>query len=570
MPDHQHHFRPIRPVGPGVPRAMLGFLLASVAALSVALEHGFHTPTLPPLLHSLLYLAMPWAALLIWRDVDGKKLSSRRWNTTFGAISEITIALALIAEMAGIPLMAECFAAGSGLAFAIRLNSVLARNTSRPALLFPLSFLVLIAVTACLLKLPAATPPGAPIGWIDAVFTATSASCVTGLAVRDTASEFTFFGQAVILGAIQIGGLGVMIFGSTLALLLGARISFREHISLSIALDEYPPQRIARFTLFIVLTSLCLEAIGAAILFLSWPDHSLAWQDKLWMSVFHSISAFCNAGFDITGESMIGLRSHPALFIGIIPMIILGGIGFLVLDDIQKWVRSRLKGSKRPHRLSTHSRIVLATTAILLIAGALGIFLVQAARAETIGAQIALDAAFMSVTARTAGFTSVPMDELEAGSRFILMLLMTIGGSPGSTAGGMRTVVFALLVLAVVSTIRNRPEVEAFGRALPDTLVKRAATVAAGLFGVIALTILILDITESIPFEQILFEAISAATTTGLSLGATTELTDPGRVVITVTMFLGRIGALSLLSALLSSGRPSAAYQYPRDTVSLG
>ncbi len=570
MQPRRHEYRPLRPIGPGVSRAMLATLLAWIAAASVAFEHGFATPALPALVHSLLYLIMPWGAMVIWRDVLWNRPPGPRWPLSFGRVGEPMLLIAAVAELTGVPGVAEATAAAFGLAFAIRLNGVFARYTNRPALLFPLSFVMLISVSACLLKLPAATPPDAPISWIDAIFTATSASCVTGLGVRDTATGFTFFGQTVILGAIQIGGLGVMIFGSTLALLVGARVSFREQISLSVAMDQYPPQRIARFTLFIVLTTLSLEAIGATILFLTWPGEAVAWDTRLWLAVFHSISAFCNAGFDITGESMIGLRSSPALFLAITPMIILGGIGFIVLEDASGWLRNRLTGKRKPVRLSTHSRIVLVTSAILLGAGALGIFLVEVIGHHGPIPQAALDSVFMSTTARTAGFTSVPMEELEAGSRFILMVLMMIGGSPGSTAGGMRTVVFALLVLAVVSTIRNRPEVEAFGRALPDELVKRAATVAAGLLGVIAGAVLLLDITESMPFEPLFFEVISASTTTGLSLGATAELSDAGRVIITITMFLGRVGALSLLSALLSTQRPHATYQYPRDTVSLG
>ncbi|MBZ0173187.1 MAG: hypothetical protein K8E66_12455, partial [Phycisphaerales bacterium] len=391
-----------------------------------------------------------------------------------------------------------------------------------------------------------------------------------GLAVRDTGTEFTPFGQAVVLGSIQIGGLGVMIFGSTLALLFGARMSFREHVTLSMALDEYPAHRIARFAWFIVLTTFILESIGAMILYLAWPDDQLANGSRLWYSVFHSVSAFCNAGFDVTSESMIGVRTHPSAYLGIVPMIMLGGIGFLVLEDLDRHVRSRLRGRRDRIRLTTHSRVILATTAGLLFGGFAIIFIAQTSAAGTVSGQAVLDAAFMSTTARTAGFTTVPMEDLSSGSRFTLMALMAIGGSPGSTAGGMKTAVFAVLVLAIISTIRGRSEVEVFGRALPDALVKKAATMAAGLFSVVTLAMLTLDLTETIPFEPLFFEVISAATTTGLSLGATGELSQAGRVVITVTMFLGRVGALALLAALIGGMGGEGRYRLPRDTISLG
>ena len=522
-----------------------------------------------PLLRAV-QIILPWCAMLTWGDLHWRMVPPKRWRSLVGGVGEAAVVIGAVVEFGGWFPGGEVLAIAAGITYAIRLNSLLARTMRNPAVLFPASFLVIIAVSTCLLKLPAATPPDNPITWIDAVFTSTSAVCVTGLAVRDTGSEFTFFGQAVILGSIQVGGLGVMIFGSTLALLFGARISFKEHVTLSAALDEYPAHRIMRFAWFIVLTTFSLEAFGATILYLLWPADQLAGHPQLWQAVFHSVSAFCNAGFDITGQSMIGFRSHPAAYLGIMPMIVLGGIGFIVLEDVYLMAKHRLRGQAARYKLSTHSKIVLTTTLCLLVGGFSIILLAQSVSTGGFSGQGILDAAFMSTTARTAGFTSVPMDELSSGSRFTLMVLMAVGGSPGSTAGGMKTVVFALMVLAVISTLRGRNEVEVFGRSLPDSLVKRAATVAAGLFGVIALATLILDLTERMAFEPLLFEVISAATTTGLSLGATGELSPAGRVVITITMFLGRIGALSALSSLMGTGGTGPRYAYPRDNVSLG
>ena len=220
--------------------------------------------------------------------------------------------------------------------------------------------------------------------------------------------------------------------------------------------------------------------------------------------------------------------------------------------------------------MTTHSKLVIATTMILIFAGAFIIFIAQAHAAGHATPQQALDALFMSTTSRTAGFTSMPMDELTSGSRFVIMLLMFVGGSPGSTAGGVKTVVFAVLILSIISTVRGRDEVEVFGRALSDATVKKAGAVVAGLLGTISAAMLILDLIEKIPFEPLLFEVISAATTTGLSLGITADLSPVGRIVITITMFLGRVGALALLASLVGVTGKAARYQLPRDTVSLG
>ena len=498
IPKHSY-FQPQRRL-PARTRGMIALALTAVGIVGVALEHGFRTAPLPVPILRAVQLVLPWLALVAWGDVQWGVLSLQRWRNVIGVCGECAVLLGAVAEFAGWFPGAEALAIAACITYAIRLNSLLARTMRNPAVLFPASFLVIIAVSTCLLKLPAATPAGQPIGWIDAAFTATSAVCVTGLSVRDTATQFTFFGQAVILGSIQVGGLGVMIFGYTLALLFGARMSFKEHVTLSAALDEYPAHRIMRFAWFIVLTTFFLEAVGAGVLYLCATAQHHATPATAWQAVFHSVSAFCNAGFDITGQSMIGLRSQPAPYLGVMPMIILGGLGFIVLEDVYLLLKDRLLRRRVRHRLSTHSKIVLTTTFFLLVGGFALILLAQSVSTGRLTGQGALDAAFMSTSARTAGFTSVPMDELSPGSRFTLMVLMSVGGSPGSTAGGMKTVVFAVIILAVLSTVRGRSEVEVFRRSLPDAVVKKAATVAAGLFGVIAMATLVLDLTEHLAF----------------------------------------------------------------------
>jgi len=556
-------------------RTVLAWGLALAGGAGVALEHGFGLEIRPGWLMPLLQLVLAWTALVVAGEVEPLGKPRVRWSSRWGTFGEAGVVLAGLLELAGQGIGAELVVVGLAVGLAVRLNAQLARTMSNPGLLFPASFLVLIAVSAALLKLPLSTPADEPIGWVDAVFTATSAVCVTGLVVRDTGTGFTAFGQTVIGVSIQLGGLGMMIFGSTLALLFGARLSFRENLTLSMALSEYPAHRIHRFVGFIVGTTLLIELAGAVLMFALWPDGaSMGWRERAGMALFHSVSAFCNAGFDLTGQSLVGMRGNLLPYLGAMPLIVVGGLGFLVLDDVWRMGRGRLGrgggGEGVRARLSTHSKLVLCTTAALLAGGAVVIFLAQLKVPELSFGQRVLDAAFMSATARTAGFNTVPMDELAPGSRFMIMTLMTVGGSPGSTAGGIKTVVVAVLALAVWSTVRGRDEVEIFGRALPDALVKKAATVAFALLTLIAVVTLVLDLTENIAFEPLLFEVVSAASTTGLSLGATAELTPVGRCVIAGTMFLGRVGLLAFLGALLVGGGGGGSYRYPRDSVSLG
>ena len=555
----------------------IGLLCALGASAAMALEYGFDRSLLHPTLLTTSQFVLLIAALLVGGDVavrQGFRGGLERLLPTWtGRIGLPAIAIGGVLELLGPAVGFEFVSVALTLALAVRFNSHLARSMQRPALLFPASFLVVIVVTTLLLMLPASTPRDQPIGLIDAAFTATSATCVTGLVVRDTASGFTPFGQAVVLLAIQLGGLGAMIFGSTLALLFGARMTHRENLTLSAALSEYPAHRINRFVRFIVVTTLVLQAIGMVLIFITMPSLDESLTQRAWQALFHSISAFCNAGFDLTGASMVPLRSTATPYVALMPLIVLGGLGFMVLEDAgpRLWGRVRRRGLGAERRMPTHSRLVLATTVILLLSGAAIIFVSQLGVGELGLGQRLLDALFMSTTARTAGFNTVPMDELTPGSRFAIMVLMLIGGSPGSTAGGMKTVVFAMLVLAVISTIRNRDEVEIFGRSLPDALVKRAATVAFGLLSVVGIATLVLGMSErGIRFEVILFEAISATTTTGLSIGSTGEFSPVGKVTLMAAMFLGRVGPLALVAALVAGGQRQAAYRFPRDTLSLG
>jgi trk system potassium uptake protein TrkH len=561
---------------------LAGLSVAMLAAGGVALERGFRLDIRPDWMMPVLQIVASYLALWVAGDLGPLAGPKTRWRSRVGQLGELGLLAAVAIEAAGFSMAGEIVAVAMAVTLACRLNTQLARTISNPSLLFPGSFVVLILLSTTLLMLPAATPQDNRIGLVDALFTATSAVCVTGLTVRDTGGDFTLFGQSVIFASIQLGGLGMMIFGSTLALLFGARLSFRENLTLSRALNEYPAHRISRFVGFIVLTTVFIEAAGAVAIYALWPAPAdMAWQARAWMAAFHSVSAFCNAGFDLTGESMVGMRSSPVAYLGVMPLIIIGGVGFLVLDDLWRKAFGRATagggavaiGDTGPgprRRLSTHSKLVLVTTGLLLVGGALVIFAAQLKVPGVAPGQRVLDAVFMSTTARTAGFNSVPMEELAPGSRFMLMVLMLIGGSPGSTAGGIKTVVFAVLALGVFATVRGRDEVEVFGRALPDELVKKAAAAAFGLITLVALATLTLDLIEQIPFEPLFFEVISAASTTGLSLGITERLSPAARLVLVAAMFLGRVGLLAFIGSLIAGGGRRGSYRYPRDNVSLG
>lgn len=595
----------------GVPALLLRLFVACVAAGGVVVEHGFAQPP----------LAMDWvrgiqAAMLgiyamdlLWRVRQRSEPvpdQAMLW-IVFGLLS--TAAVGALGHVTGaLPGAWQLVHAVSVALFfgeLWRMNVVLSRLLARPGLLLPLSFFTLIAIGTVLIKAPVAVPPGQHISWVDAVFTMTSAVCVTGLTVRSTATEFTPYGQTVIAVFIQLGGLGIIIFGSVLAMLLGRSLSLRENMSLSQMLNDQPLQNITGFVRFIVLTTLGIELAGAMLLYPLWqPPPGVEWTVgyRVGLSLFHSVSAFCNAGFDITGNSLVPYRYSMLTHAVILPLIVLGGVGFPVLDNVFRVVRAKVRdrfGRQRgidsplnmiERRISLHTKIVLTTTASVYLFGVVAIAggqlmpyvyepLQQGVTAHTerpapisvaaVGKVIA-DASAMSISARTAGFNSVPMEEISPAGRFTLMSLMLVGGSPGSTAGGTKTVTIALLVLSVLATMLNRQETEAFGRQVADSLVRKAATLGICYILLIVAATLMLSLSEPYPFERVMFEVISAATTTGLSLGITPDLTSFGKVVIIAVMYLGRVGPLALLGALIFSHHARRPYAYAHEGVVLG
>ena len=464
-----------------------------------------------------------------------------------------------------------------------------------PAVLLTSSFLMLIAIGTAALMLPRCRVPApgdASVGasFFDALFTSTSASCVTGLVVVDTGTYWSRTGQAVILCLIQLGGLGIMTCGAFFAVISGRGVQLREFSTLKEILSSNHVGSIRPIIVSILILTAFAELIGALLLSGLWSDRSTA--DRCFMSGFHSVSAFCNAGFSLTPDSFVG-RSREWQVWGVLPLlIIVGGLGFpVVWNVLQVCVRRvsrslpRHGGFDRPvrRRLSLSSRLVLVTTAILLLGGTGSIYLLELTGAAQSGSTSLhpADAWFQAVTLRTAGFNTVDVNALQPATKLLAIAFMFVGASPCSTGGGVKTAVLALAVLGLVSTLRGRDRIECFGRSIPPMLVNRALAMLIVALATVMMTTLLLLLFERHP-EHLLdyvFEATSAVGTVGLTtsipgddgglISTTQSLSPPSRLVIVVAMFLGRVGPLTLMLAL--AGKTSTArYHYPEEPVTLG
>ena len=427
-------------------------------------------------------------------------------------------------------------------------------------------FAVLIAVGSLLLLLPFATAPGQATSVLDALFTATSAVCVTGLVVVDTGTHWSPFGQAVILVLIQLGGLGFMTASTSLFLAIGRRTSLRERLLLRETLGAGALGDVTRLVRQIAIFALVAEAIGFVFLFTRFVQVAPL-GTALWWSLFHAISSFNQAGFDLFGnfQSLTPFRQDAYLIMVTSLLIIAGGLSYSLFADA---ARTRSFG-----RLALNNKLVLVTTTALFALGTLVLLLTQlrdptGAGQPSIAIQ-SLDAFFLSVSARSAGFSSLNVGALHEQSLFFIMGLMFIGGASGSTAGGIKVNTFSLLLLAVWSAIAGRTRTEAFGREVPQVLVYRAMAVALLALGIVFVSALILTSTETAPFIELLFEVVSAWATCGLSAGVTPSLSPIGRVVIILLMFIGRLGPLTLMIALTLRQR-EVSFRYPTEEIRIG
>lgn len=423
---------------------------------------------------------------------------------------------------------------------------------------------MLIMLGTLLLMLPISSREGRFTSFSDALFTATSATCVTGLVVKDTASYWSLFGQCVIFTLIQIGGMGVITIGLAVMRASGMKIGLWHRSTMQESISAPHVGGMVRFTGFILKTTVLIELIGAALLFpVFCNDFGVA--KGLWYSLFHSVSAFCNAGFDLMGarepfSSLTGYGSNIYLNCIIMLLIISGGIGFLVWGDI-KTHKHRLK------RYSLQSKIVLLTTSILIVLPAVYFFFNEYGSLNP--ADRSISSFFQSVTTRTAGFNTQDLSQMSESGSVIMIILMLIGGSPGSTAGGMKTVTFAVLFLSAVTVFGRRRDVQCFKRRISDDTV-RSAGVIIFMYLVLFLTSgVIISNTEHIPLLSCLFETSSAIGTVGLTLGITTELKLLSKVILMVLMFFGRVGGLTIIyAALPSSGSKNS--RLPLETISIG
>lgn len=427
-----------------------------------------------------------------------------------------------------------------------------------------LGFAGVILLGALLLMLPISSAERVITPFNEALFTSTSAVCVTGLVVKDTGSYWSSFGQAVIITLIQIGGLGVVTIAASFSMLAGRRISLMQRSTMQDAISAPKVGGIVKLTKFIITGTFIIEAIGAVSMM---PVFCKNFGAKgIWMSVFHSVSAFCNAGFDILGTegnqfcSLTPYTSNPVINITVMLLIVIGGIGFLTWDDI---CNNKFKIKK----YSMQSKIILLTSLILILLPAIYFFVFDYSD-YSIGNRL-LASLFQSVTTRTAGFNTTDLTKLTRPSQAIMIFLMLVGGSPGSTAGGLKTTTMAVLILNAFACFKRKENVCAFGRRIDDSVIKNAATIVMMYITLFFIGGVSICTIEKLPLVASLFETASAIGTVGLTLGITPKLSLASQLILIVLMYLGRVGSLTLIYATLS-GKKQINAKMPLDKITVG
>ena len=427
-----------------------------------------------------------------------------------------------------------------------------------------IGFALVILFGALLLMLPFATIDGKSAMFKDALFTATSAVCVTGLIVQDTATYWSYFGQGIILVLIQIGGMGVVTLAVALTMLSGKRISLKQRSTMQEAISAPQVGGIVKFTGFILKMTLIFEILGA-ILMSPIFCREFGLFKGIWYSLFHSISAFCNAGFDLMGvkepySSLTNFAANSLINFTIMSLIVIGGIGFLTWEDIRthKWNVKRYR---------MQSKVILATTVILIILPTIYFFFYEFQDMPLKNRM--LESLFQSITPRTAGFNTADLTQISESGLAIMILLMLIGGSPGSTAGGMKTTTFAVLLSTAVSVFRRREATNFFGRRIEDDTIKNASTILVMYLTFFLTGGLVISTIEGLPLVTCLFETASAIGTVGLTLGITPQLGIISRLILIGLMYLGRVGGLTLVFAALSMKQKSFV-KYPKERMTVG
>jgi len=419
---------------------------------------------------------------------------------------------------------------------------------SNPAISLISSFLIVIIVGSLLLTLPIATTSNQAMNFIDALFTSTSATCVTGLIVVDTGSYFSFFGQIVILLLIQIGGLGIMTISTAFALIFGRKLTAKLESVMQNVMGESNRLNLFQLLKYVVGITVLFEAIGAVFLFFTFKDVFPNTLKAVYYSVFHSVSAFCNAGFSLYADNFESFANNLNINLVITSLIILGGLGFVVIMDLKRHIFH--KGGMK--KLSLHSKIVIVATIMLITFGIIGFFVSEynnTMRGESFGKRM-MSSYFQSVTCRTAGFNTINQANLSYSSILLSMILMFIGASPGSTGGGIKTTTFTIMFLAIISILTGKDNVSAYKRKIPIHKIKEAISLIGISIGFLMLLLFALFVVSDGSFQETTFEAFSAFGTVGLSMGLTNSLNFAGKIIIILLMFLGRIGPLTILYAL--------------------
>ena len=443
------------------------------------------------------------------------------------------------------------------------------KHQMTPARIILIGFALLILAGALLLTLPISTRDGQGASFFDALFTATSATCVTGLVVQDTSLYWSGFGQAVIILLIQIGGMGVVTVAVAISMLAGRRIGLKERWVMQESISAPQVGGIVRRTRFILTAMLLLEGAGAVLLALRFcPEMGLR---GIWYAVFHAISSFCNAGFDLMGAagtpfvSLTGYVGDPLVNLTVMGLIILGGIGFLTWGDVRQH-RWHLRA------YCLQSKLVLVTTAALILVPALFFFCYEFQLPQwdglTLGEKI-LGSLFQAVTPRTAGYNTVDLTQLSGPTRMIITLLMLVGGAPGSTAGGFKVTTLAVFLLAARAVFRRQEDLQSFGRRLPTDTLRSAAAILMAYVGLFLLGGLAISCVEGVALDAALFETASAIGTVGLTLGVTPELGGVSRLILIFLMYFGRVGGLTLIYAVLPDSGAAPA-QLPQERVTVG
>ncbi|WP_019229511.1 TrkH family potassium uptake protein [Sedimentibacter sp. B4] len=437
-----------------------------------------------------------------------------------------------------------------------------------PYMVFFLGFTTIILIGAILLTLPVASQNNRSVGFVNALFTATSAVCVTGLVVVNTASHWTVFGKTIIVVLIQVGGLGVMTMTALISFFIGKRMSLKTRVFIMEERNVDELQGVVRLTKNILIFTFAIELIGAILFsFVFIRDYGVS--KGIGYSVFHAVSSFCNAGFDLIGNSMINYVDNPIITLAVCGLIIIGGIGYYVFWDVYE--------TKKFHMLQLHSKLVIVITAILLIGGTIMMFALEHNNPETMGS-LSLSgkiqaAIFQAVNPRTAGFNSIPTEKIRMSTAVFTIFLMFIGGSPASTAGGIKTTTFGVLIVSFYNLVKGKRDFEVFERRItPDTTIRAAAILMISLLLVIVVSF-VLAITEEATgydFLDMLFETVSAFATVGLSKGLTPYLSDAGKLILSLVMLIGRVGPMTVAYAFLKQNKNIGNYTYPEGKVIIG